>query len=168
MAEVIFRRLEQGDADRATEIVFAGDRTYVEWMPRGWEPTPYEQQLEQWRHALADPVRWNLGATTPGGRLLGVLSMHPVTGHPGMGHLSALFVDPAHHGSGIGAALLAGCEREWRRRRVTEGRLWAPRGAAAEDFYGRHGWRRSGEIRWAEPADMHIVGFVKSLAEAAD
>jgi GNAT superfamily N-acetyltransferase len=168
MAEVIFRRLEQGDAERATEIVFAGDRTYVEWMPQGWEPTPYEQQLEEWRHALADPVRWNIGAATPSGRLLGVLSMHPVPRHPGTGHLSALFVDPAHHGSGIGASLLARCEREWRRRRVAMGRLWTPRGAAAEGFYGRHGWRRSGEIRWAEPADMHIVGFVKSLAEAAD
>jgi hypothetical protein len=50
---------------------------------------------------------------------------------------------------------------------MAKGRLWTPRGAAAEGFYCRNGWQRTGEIRWAEPADMHVVGFVKPLADAA-
>jgi hypothetical protein len=51
---------------------------------------------------------------------------------------------------------------------MKRGQLWTPRGAPAERFYERHGWRRTGRILWWEWAGMHIVGFVKPLREAAD
>ena len=168
MAEVIFRPLQQGDAVRAADIVFAGDSEWAEWMPVPWEPTPYEKDLEDWRAALADPRRWKLGAATPGGRLVGVLSMRPDEGDATIGHLSALFVDPEFQGRGVGAALLARCEAEWRRRGMKRGCLWTPRGGPAERFYERHGWRRDGRLLWWEWADMEIVGFAKPLGGAAD
>ena len=163
MAELVFRRLAHQDARRAADIVSAGDRTYAEVI-KGWQQTPYEQDLEEWRRVLADPARWNIGAATPQGEVLGVLSMHPVRDDPGTGHLSALFVDPRHRGTGVGASLLARCEREWGRRGMTKGHLWTPRGAPAEHFYAHMGWRRDGTIHWLEWANMHVVGFVKPLA----
>jgi len=168
MADFIFRRLQQEDAERAAEIVFAGDSGYAEWMPDDWVPTPYEQDLAEWRRALVDTRRWNLGAATPQGRLIGVLSMGPADEDVRAGQLAALFVDPAHQRGGVGAALLGRCEDEWRRRGIELGRLWTPRGAPAERFYARHGWRRNGRILWWEWAGMHIVGFVKPLAGGPD
>ena len=168
MAEVIFRRPQQEDAERAAEIVFAADSGWAESMPAGWEPTPYEQDLAEWRQVIADPRRWNLAAATAQGRLIAVLSMHADQDDPATGHLSALFVDSGYQGTGIGAALMARCEAEWRRRGVTQGHLWTPQGAPAERFYTRLGWRRNGRIRWWEAAGMHIAGFVKPLRGSAD
>ena len=171
MADVVFRRLGQEDAERAAEIVFAGDSGYAEWMPADWKQAPYEHDLAEWRQRLADPRRWNLGAATPQGRLIGVLSMRPADlfmrpaeGDATTGYLSALFVDPEDQGGGVGGALLARCEDEWRRRGMEKGCLWTPLGAPASRFYQRHGWRRDGRIFWWEWAGMQIVGFVKSLA----
>jgi GNAT superfamily N-acetyltransferase len=164
MAEVIYRRPQQQDAERAAEIVFAGDQGWAKWMRAGWKPTPYERDLEDWRQALVDPRRWNLAATTPQGRLIAVLSMSRDQDDATTGHLSALFVDPEVQGRGLGAALLARCEAEWRRRGMTRGHLWTPMGAPAASFYARQGWLRDGRILWWEAADMHIVGFVKPLA----
>ena len=164
MADAIFRSLQQGDAERAAEIVFACDSGWTEWMPAGWEPTSYEQGLEEWRVVLADPRRWKLGAATPEGRLIAVLSMGQDADDPTAGYLSALFVDPEIQGRGVGAALLARCEDEWGRRGKKEGHLWTPMGTPAAGFYARHGWRPNGRVLWWEAAGMHIVGFVKPLA----
>jgi GNAT superfamily N-acetyltransferase len=163
MVDLVFRRLQQDDAARAAEIVFAGDGSYAAWMPDDWKARPYEHDLEEWRRVLADPRPWKLGAATPQGRLIGVLSMHPDEEDATTGHLSALFVDPENQGRGVGAALLARCEDECRRRGMTKGHLWTPRGGPAEGFYEHREWRRNGRILWWEAAGMHIVGFVKPL-----
>jgi GNAT superfamily N-acetyltransferase len=168
MAELVFRRPQQEDAERAAEIVFAGDQGWAKWMPAGWEPVPYEQTLEEWRRAISDPRRWNLAAGTPQGRLVAVLSMGEDADDPTAGYLSALFVEPEVQGTGVGAALLARCEEEWTRRGKREGHLWTPMGAPAAGFYARHGWVPNGRILWWEAAGMNIVGFVKPLRGRAD
>jgi GNAT superfamily N-acetyltransferase len=165
--DLTLRGLSAEDAPAAAEVTGATDRTYLEWMPEGWEPAREEDERAYYAKILADPGNWSIGAFETGGRLVA----HAVLGQAtdgedpigGLGHLRELFVHPERWREGIATALLALAEEEMRRRGYERGRLRAPVGAPAVDFYESRGWSDNGERVHIEQYDLDTIGFSKAL-----
>lgn len=98
-ADLELRPLAPHDAAAVAGLVVACDRTYDAWAPPSWRPPPGHEERAKWEQRLAEPDRWARGAWD-GGALVGMVSMRQARddgGEPiaGVGHLGALFVDPA-------------------------------------------------------------------------
>jgi GNAT superfamily N-acetyltransferase len=130
-----------------------------------------EVQVRSWHRDYADIVpadalarmtvawrqeRWTeiLGAGGHGRTLVfdqagvgvaGFAAVGPMRGEhaePGVGELSALYVDPAAQGAGVGTALLVRALAELRGAGHGQATLWTFRdNEGARRFYERHGWR---------------------------
>ena len=64
---------------------------------------------------------------------------------PGVGELHGIYVDPLHIGRGVGAALLAFCVQELKRRGFDAATLWVlSENYVAREWYERRGWLPDG------------------------
>lgn len=71
---------------------------------------------------------------------------------PGLGEISALYVDPDRWRNGIGRRLLEESRRRMREAGFEEGLLWVLLGnQPAERLYEADGWRRDGATRIEDP-----------------
>jgi ribosomal protein S18 acetylase RimI-like enzyme len=79
--------------------------------------------------------------------------------------LDAIAVDAAHRGRGVGKALLAGAEREARKRRAAELRLvTAEANVAALDLFLRSGFEIVERLERYYPRGQNAVAMRKKLA----
>ncbi len=169
-SDLTLRALSADDAPAAALVTAATDRTYLEWMPQGWQPAREDDERAYYARILADPGNWSTGAFEPGGRLVA----HAVLGQAtdgevpieGMGHLTELFVHPDRWREGIATALMSLAEEEMRRRGYTTGRLRTPVGAPSIRFYESQGWSENGETVYIEQYDLDTIGFSKALDRA--
>ena len=70
----------------------------------------------------------------------------------GAGEVYALYLDPAHVGTGVGRELLHECRRRLAAAGFGDAVLWVLRGnEGAERFYGADGWRPDGVTREEDP-----------------
>jgi GNAT superfamily N-acetyltransferase len=88
------------------------------------------------------------------GEIVGFSTMVPSRDEdaPGLGEISALYVDPDRWRSGVGRRLLEESRRRMREAGFEEGLLWVLAGnEPAERFYEKDGWRRDGATRIEDP-----------------
>lgn len=107
---------------------------------------------ESWRHRLSDRARFLAEAD---GRAVGTVGAGPGE-FEGAAALTALWVDPAFRGHGIGTALVEAV-LEWARSQgFTQVMLWVTEvNQNAHSLYERQGFERTGrvvEVRPSEPA----------------
>ncbi|MFN8162034.1 MAG: GNAT family N-acetyltransferase [Solirubrobacterales bacterium] len=167
-SDLALRPLGPEDAAAATVVTAATDRTYLEWLPAGWEPIAASEERARIRRALAEPGAWAVGAFERGGRMVAFATARradeeDADGRP-RGHLVHLFVHPDRWRQGIAAALLQRAEEEMLRQGFREAVLWTPRGAPATCFYLSMGWKRNGSEAYIEAYDLQMIGFSRRLA----
>jgi GNAT superfamily N-acetyltransferase len=86
---------------------------------------------------------------------------------PGLAHISAVFVDPAHWRRGVARTLLAAAEDAMRAAGFDRAQLWTLEGSPAEQLYTALGWRRDGRRDVHPPMGLETVAYVKRLVPAA-
>ncbi|MFC7945305.1 GNAT family N-acetyltransferase [Microbacterium oxydans] len=72
-----------------------------------------------------------------------VLGFYLLTGDGAVGELAAMFVEPAHIGTGVGRALLRHARGQADARGIRQ--LYVDADPHSEDFYAHHGARRVGD-----------------------
>jgi GNAT superfamily N-acetyltransferase len=167
---VRLRDATTADVPALAELVMRCDATHRSWAPRMRLPSLAEE-LAGWRVRLDRPSG-DVVVAEDDGVLAGAAAWAPARGrhggdtgplHPGLGHVSAVFVDPGHWRRGIARTLLAELETRMRAAGCDRARLWTLEGSPAERLYSAAGWRRSGERGHHDPTDLPIVGYVRSL-----
>jgi GNAT superfamily N-acetyltransferase len=164
---VALRAPVPADADALMALVDACDATYRDFAPAGWEPPP--ARSARWAAELGRHRRWARVAIGEPARIVGLVSWEPAgTGPgraplPGMAHLGALFVDPAHWRRGIGTGLLDAALEAMRAARYARVQLMTIDGAPAEAFYRAHGWQRDGRSAFHQLVGLPTVGYSRAL-----
>ncbi len=159
MAHLAFREVRGSDLEAVAALVVRCDATVAAWGPPGFElPDDYgERELGIWQEDLAGDDFW-AEVATDGGTIVGV-----VAGEPSNGHIMSLFVEPARHGNGIGAVLLARGEDHMRELGRPNATVNVLEESPAVRFYERNGWERDGRAGRYEPFDMPTIGLGKRL-----
>ena len=150
--DIRFRPATERDAVIATTVVIEGFETYRDFAPPGWRP-PSRLEEERDLHLRLGRgdvhSRLALGERTVAGFTSWAPAFtraEPPAPIPGRAHLSALFVAPAHWGTGLAADLLAWAVTSMRDSGFTESQLYTPRDhARARAFYEREGWRAASD-----------------------
>lgn len=145
-------------AKQKHDFVFADDelRGAALWLPPGKWKTTLGEDLS----LVPSMLQWRLLARAPlvGWGMLGAEREHPAT--PDHFYLAAIGVSPAAQGAGLGSALLAPvleiCDRDGVPAYLEASKF------ENVDYYARHGFRQTGEIRlprgpvvypmWRDPA----------------
>jgi GNAT superfamily N-acetyltransferase len=81
----------------------------------------------------------------------------------GLGHVSAVFVDPDHWRRGIARRMLGAAEAAMRAAGHDRAQLWTLEGSPAEQLYASLGWRRDGRRDTFPPMGLPTVAYVKPL-----
>ena len=126
-----------------------------------------EERARYWRTTLGRSSRTYVAEVD--GDVVGFASAGPSRDEDGegIGELYAIYVDPAHWGSGAGRELVAWADDSLRREGFTNATLWVlddnPR---ARRFYEAGGWRLDGATRVGTHlgVETHEVRYSKSLA----
>lgn len=149
------------------------DESHREWAgPDVGVPPPAEQETE-WHARLVRAGAWAMAAVE-GGQIVGACSFsaareqhHDGALVPGLAHVSAVFVDPAHWRKGIARRLLVAAEEAMRDRGYEQARLWTLEGSPAERLYAAEGWTRTDERDLHPPTGLPVVRYVKALGTRA-
>lgn len=158
------RRATAVDADAITDVHV---RTW-RWMYRGLLPAAFfedlrpERRARRWRTDLATGaiVTW---VAELGGRIVGFAGWGP----PRDGDLDDRVVElhmidvlREHVGRGVGQALMAAVEADWRTRGFERSVLWVLKAnERALRFYARGGWERDGVTRMIEMGGTALPGL---------
>jgi GNAT superfamily N-acetyltransferase len=136
-------------------------------------PMPAEDAEElAWELRLARTGAWVTVAVDDGddGVVLGACALAGAsvapddrTPVPGLAHVSAVFVDPAHWRRGIARALLGAAEDAMRAAGYDRAQLWTLEGSPAERLYTALGWERVGRRDVFAPMGLPTVAYVKAL-----
>ena len=166
---MIERPFRAEDAEPLAALVRACDATYRAWLPPGW--TPPEVGAD-WAARFGDPDRWCV-VVEDAGEVVGFASFRPGVDEPspgahgpllpGVAHVGAVFVAPAHWRRGIATRMLALAEEEMRAQSYARAVLWTPDGAPAERLYTALGWTRDGRRAWHDWVGVMVVGYAKDL-----
>jgi GNAT superfamily N-acetyltransferase len=149
------------DLEAVAAVVHAGNLTFRDWAPPGWQPPALALIRSSWAGRLADgPARGTLVACDQDGAVTGVTSWRP-SGTPGVAHLSALYVHPAHWRTGVGGALLDAATAAMAATGAGRARLVTPAESPARAFYAARGWRDAGPAR--PGAGLEHVTLVREL-----
>ena len=136
--------------DAATVVRIVND-AYGMYIPRiGKPPGP---MLEDYAALIAEGVVWVIGDPPAGLIVLLSQADHLL--------LDNIAVDPAHHGAGLGRALLEFADAEARRRGFSELRLYTHEKMVENiSLYARIGWEETGR---AQQAGYDRVFFRKPI-----
>lgn len=99
------------------------------------------------------------------GAIIGVVVAGPSPGDSANGHLSRLYVDPAHWGSGIGRTLYDRAMAHLRAQGFRSATLWVlEANLRARGWYERLGWRITRDrLTTYAPAGIDDVGYERLL-----
>jgi GNAT superfamily N-acetyltransferase len=144
--DVALREATEADAEAVLALTREGFETYRSFAPAGWEPPP--ETARDLADRLAAPGAWGVVAVQAGA-LAGFGAFEPARENardgelvPGLAHVWAVFVAPAHWGSGLATAILMALTDHIADAGVTQARLLTPAGQGrARAFYAREGWR---------------------------
>ncbi len=145
--------------------------TYREWTrPDLPVPDPVEEELD-WDVRLARAGAWVRVADDPADGIIAVVAFAPATASrtdstpvPGLAHVNAVFVDPAHWRQGWARRLLGLAEDAMREQGYERARLWTAEGSPAERLYTALGWTRTGDRdRHPRLGGLTLVKYLKSL-----
>lgn len=157
----VLRPADPADAPAIVALVHRCFEEYAEFAPTGWTPPPDVGARSRMEVALARPVTGGRVAVGDAGHLGHVLwipagdSERLATDDPRFAYLWQLFVEPAHRGAGVAAALLAAATAAARDEGYAEMRLLTPKHhARARRFYEREGWSGLGD--WGVDPDLGL------------
>jgi GNAT superfamily N-acetyltransferase len=171
---IALRDGEPGDVAAQVTLVLAAMDTYVDWMPASWTPPDPRHHAQHWRRQfearMLDPLARTILALDADRRPVGLAGLtqrrdaaHGDAPIPGVGHIWALFVDPARWGGGVAGGLLRAAEDGLRARGYAHVQLATPEGAPAGRFYESRGYARDGREGWFAPGSLRLAGYTKAL-----
>ena len=156
------RRAVVGDAPAiGTVVVASWDAAYRGSVPdEVIDRLTVDVRTEQWAEAIT--AGRAVFVSVEGDIVTGFCSAAPESGEPGVGEVTAVYVDPGSVGSGHGRALLAAA-CEWMSAADLDGAvLWVlSSNRSARAFYERVGWRTDGAERvdGSFGAPLHLVRY---------
>jgi GNAT superfamily N-acetyltransferase len=162
--DVDVRRATPADADAITDVHV---RTW-RWTYRGQLPESFfadlrpERRAQRWRADLATDaiIAW---VAERGERLVGFAGWGPTRDDDldaGVVELHMINVLEEHIGRGVGQALMAAVEADWRARDYEQAVLWVlEANERALRFYARRGWERDGVTRMIEMGGAALPGL---------
>ena len=124
-----------------------------------------ERRTEGWRNLLENPEEPTLVAETAGA-IVGFVAVGPSRDEEGIAELYAIYLDPAHFGTGVGRSLMAAALDRMQTLGFGEATLWVIDGnARAERFYRLAGWRLDGATKVEElgGATVKAVRYRRAL-----
>jgi GNAT superfamily N-acetyltransferase len=135
-------------------------------------PSLAEEALE-WDLRFARAGAWIHLAQEADGGIVGAVAFAAAPGAggaelmPGVAHVSAVFVDPAHWRRGIARRLLATAQEAMRANGFERAQLWTLAGSPAERFYTAMGWSPDGRRSDYPPMKLEVVAYVKDLGSTS-
>ena len=163
----------RADIPAFARIVRACDESQSAWAGPGVPVPGIEEEELEWELRFARTSAWIQAAENSDGRVVGVVAFAAGTVSredralvPGLGHVSAVFVDPGHWRQGIARRLLHAADDAMRAAGFDRAQLWTLEGSPAEQLYSSLGWTRDGRRDVYPPMGLPIVAYVKSLARA--
>lgn len=160
----------EAEARTLAALVVRCNERHREWAPQVSLPSEAEE-TSHWRVRFARPGGEVVIAELDG-LLAGAGAYAPARGrhggddgplHPGLGHISALFVEPGLWRRGVGRALVAELEDRMRAAGLVRARLWTLEGSPAEVLYTSCGWTRTDERDPDHPMGVPVVQYVRAL-----
>jgi GNAT superfamily N-acetyltransferase len=166
---VSLRPATRADIPALGRLVRRCDESQRAWAGRDLRmPDPEAEELE-WDLRFARSGSW-IRVAVDGEALVGAIafaqatvSRHDRTPVAGLGHVSAVFVDPDHWRRGIARQMLAAAEAAMRAAGHDRAQLWTLEGSPAEQLYTALGWRRDGRRDVFPPMGLTTVAYVKPL-----
>jgi GNAT superfamily N-acetyltransferase len=159
---LVLRPVEPADAQAIATLVHRCFEEYEEFAPEGWRPPSATGAPARMEVALARPTTGGRVAVAEGGAHAGHVLWIPAADSERIaadaweaGYLWQLFVEPAHRGTGVAAALLAAGTAAAREEGYEEMRLLTPKDhVRARRFYEREGWSDLGD--WGVDPDLGL------------
>lgn len=168
---VSLRPATRADIPALTRLVRRCDESHRAWAgPDLRMPDPEGEELE-WDVRFARSGAWiQVAVDDDAGAIVGAVafaratvSREDRTPVAGLGHVSAVFVDPDHWRRGIARQMLAAAEEAMRAAGHDRAQLWTLEGSPAEKLYASLGWRRDGRRDSFPPMGLMTVAYVKPL-----
>jgi GNAT superfamily N-acetyltransferase len=166
---VTLRPATRADIPALTRLVRRCDESHRTWAgPDLPMPDAAGEELE-WDLRFARSGSW-IHVAVEGDALVGAIAFAQATVSrddrtpvAGLGHVSAVFVDPDHWRRGIARQMLDGAEAAMRAAGHDRAQLWTLEGSPAEQLYAALGWRRDGRRDTFPPMGLTTVAYVKPL-----
>jgi GNAT superfamily N-acetyltransferase len=164
------REATRADIPAVVGLVLRCDEAAREWAGPD-VPTPPEAAEElEWELRFARAGAWIRVAVDDDGSIAGAVafadgqrSREDRTPVPGLGHVSAVFVEPHCWRRGIARQMLDAAETAMRSAGHDRAQLWTLEGSPAERLYSALGWVRDGRRDVYPPMGLDIVAYVKTL-----
>lgn len=164
------RPATRADIPALTRLTRRCDASHRAWAGRDLPLPSEEGESLEWELRFARAGAWIRVAVDDDGAVIGVVALARAqvsredrTPVPGLGHVSALFVDPDHWRRGVARRLLDAAEAAMRDAGYERAQLWTLEGSPAERLYTALGWRRDGRRDRFAPMDLATVAYVKPL-----
>jgi GNAT superfamily N-acetyltransferase len=168
---VRLRPATRADIPELTRLVRRCDETHRSWAGQQVPIPGAESEELEWDLRFARTGAWiTVAEDEDAGAIAGVVafaagqaSREDRTLVPGLGHVSAVFVDPDYWRRGIARQLLDAAEAAMRERGLERAQLWTLEGSPAEHLYTALGWRPDGRHDVFPPMGLPILAYVKTL-----
>jgi GNAT superfamily N-acetyltransferase len=167
---VQLRPATRADIPALTRLTRRCDESHRAWAGTALPIPAAEAEELEWDLRFARTGAWIHVAETWDGTLAGVVafaaaqaSREDRTLVPGLGHVSAVFVDPDHWRQGVARRLLDAAEDALRAAGFDRAQLWTLVGSPAEQLYTALGWRPDGRRDVFPPMGLETAAYVKTL-----
>jgi GNAT superfamily N-acetyltransferase len=166
---ITLREARREDIRELVALTRRCDGSHRAWAGEGL-PMPSEESEEvEWEVRFARSGAW-IQVAVDGEQIAGVVAFAQATVTredrtpvPGLAHISAVFVDPAHWRRGIARALLDAADDAMRAAGYERAQLWTLEGSPAEKLYTSLGWARDGRRDTFPPMGLDTVAYAKPL-----
>jgi GNAT superfamily N-acetyltransferase len=167
---VELRTATRADIPALTRLTRRCDVSHRAWAGASLPIPAAEGEELEWDLRFARSSAWIHVAEAEDGTIAGVVafaaaqtSREDRTLVPGLGHVSAVFVDPDHWRQGVARRLLDAADAAMRAAGFDRAQLWTLAGSPAERLYTALGWRPDGRRDVFPPMGLETVAYVKAL-----
>ena len=166
---VALRAATRADIPALTALVRRCDESQRAWAGDDIPMPPAEGEELEWEVRFARSSAW-IRVACEGDAIVGAIAFAQATVSRedrtrvhGLGHVSAVFVDPAHWRRGIARLMLDAADAAMRAAGFDRAQLWTLAGSPAEHLYCALGWRPDGRRDVFPPMGLETVAYVKAL-----
>ncbi|WCB93738.1 acetyltransferase [Baekduia alba] len=166
---IALRAATRADIPELTALVRRCDESQRAWAGTDVPMPASEGEELEWEVRFARSAAW-IQVAVEGEAILGAVAFAQATVAredrtpiPGVGHVSAVFVDPPHWRRGIARLMLDAADAAMRAAGFSRAQLWTLDGSPAEQLYTALGWSRDGRRDTFPPMGLDTVAYVKEL-----